>query len=87
MDFQGLQALMLSFFGVMKMKSVLMLHRARRSLRSMPNITGLLGVDLLIANPQHAMSKLAWKPTTPLDQLCQMMVEADLRRNALGFSF
>jgi GDPmannose 4,6-dehydratase len=44
-------------------------------------------VDLLIGNPAKAMAKLNWAPTTTLEQLCQMMVEADLRRNKQGFSF
>lgn len=44
-------------------------------------------VDLLIGNPAHAKAKLGWAPTTTLEQLCQMMVEADLRRNEQGFSF
>lgn len=44
-------------------------------------------VDLLIGDPAHAKGKLGWEPTTTLEQLCQMMVEADLRRNKAGFSF
>jgi len=44
-------------------------------------------VELLIGNPAKAKAKLGWEPTTKLEQLCQMMVEADLRRNAQGFSF
>ncbi|RFB80317.1 GDP-mannose 4,6-dehydratase [Methylovirgula sp. 4M-Z18] len=44
-------------------------------------------VDLLIGDPQHAKDKLGWEPKTSLEQLCKMMVEADLRRNATGFSF
>jgi len=44
-------------------------------------------VELLIGNPAKAKEKLGWEPTTKLEQLCQMMVEADLRRNAQGFSF
>lgn len=44
-------------------------------------------VDLLIGNPAHAKEKLGWEPKTTLEQLCQMMVEADLRRNEAGFSF
>lgn len=44
-------------------------------------------VDLLIGNPAHAKAVLGWEPTTTLEQLCQMMVEADLRRNQAGFSF
>jgi GDPmannose 4,6-dehydratase len=44
-------------------------------------------VELLIGNPAKAMTKLGWAPQTTLEQLCQMMVEADLRRNERGFSF
>ncbi|MDE2323295.1 MAG: GDP-mannose 4,6-dehydratase, partial [Betaproteobacteria bacterium] len=44
-------------------------------------------VDLLIGNPAKAKAKLGWEPTTTLEQLCAMMVEADLRRNAVGVSF
>jgi GDPmannose 4,6-dehydratase len=44
-------------------------------------------VELLIGNPAKAKAKLGWEPTTTLEQLCQMMVEADLRRNTQGSSF
>ena len=44
-------------------------------------------VDLLIGDPSKAKAKLGWAPTTTLEQLCQMMVAADLRRNQVGFSF
>jgi GDPmannose 4,6-dehydratase len=44
-------------------------------------------VELLIGDPAHAKAKLGWEPKTTLEQLCQMMVEADLRRNQAGFSF
>ena len=44
-------------------------------------------VELLIGNASKAQKKLGWRPETTLEQLCQMMVEADLRRNASGFSF
>src|SRR5512139_738930 len=44
-------------------------------------------VDLLIGNPAKARAKLGWEPRTTLEELCRMMVEADLRRNARGFSF
>jgi GDPmannose 4,6-dehydratase len=44
-------------------------------------------VDLLIGNPEKARTVLGWEPTTTLEQLCQMMVEADIRRNETGFSF
>ena len=44
-------------------------------------------VELLIGNPEKAKQKLGWEPKTTLEQLCAMMVEADLRRNERGFSF
>ena len=44
-------------------------------------------VELLIGSPAKAKAKLGWAPETTLEQLCQMMVEADLRRNQTGFSF
>ena len=44
-------------------------------------------VELLIGNPAHAKDKLGWEPKTSLEQLCAMMVEADMRRNKVGFSF
>lgn len=44
-------------------------------------------VDLLIGNPAKAKAKLGWESTTTLEQLCAMMVEADLQRNTAGISF
>lgn len=44
-------------------------------------------VDLLIGDPKKAYDELGWKPQTSLEQLCHMMVEADMRRNEQGASF
>ena len=44
-------------------------------------------VDLLIGNPAKAKATLGWEATTTLEDLCAMMVEADLRRNHAGLSF
>ncbi|RQP26331.1 GDP-mannose 4,6-dehydratase [Piscinibacter terrae] len=44
-------------------------------------------VDLLIGDASKAKRDLGWEATTTLEQLCQMMVEADIRRNQSGFSF
>lgn len=44
-------------------------------------------VELLIGNPQKAKDVLGWEPKTTLEELCKMMVEADLKRNETGFSF
>jgi len=37
-------------------------------------------VDVLLGNPAKAQEKLGWKAATSLQQLIEMMVEADLRR-------
>lgn len=44
-------------------------------------------VDLLIGNPAKAKHDLGWSPMTTLEELCEMMVTADIRRNEVGFSF
>jgi GDPmannose 4,6-dehydratase len=44
-------------------------------------------VDLLIGDATKATQRLGWKTQTSLEELCRMMVEADLRRNQAGFSF
>ncbi|WP_206997191.1 GDP-mannose 4,6-dehydratase [Trinickia mobilis] len=38
-------------------------------------------VDLLIGCADKAKEKLGWQPETTLEQLCQLMVDADLARN------
>jgi hypothetical protein len=37
-------------------------------------------VDHLVGSPAKAEAALGWRPTTGLEQLCTMMVEADLLR-------
>ena len=44
-------------------------------------------VELLIGNPAKAKAILGWEPQTSLEQLCHMMVQADLKRNSTGHSF
>jgi GDPmannose 4,6-dehydratase len=44
-------------------------------------------VDLLIGDPEKAKNELGWKPRTTLEELCQMMVAADLNRVNTGISF
>ena len=44
-------------------------------------------VELLIGSPAKAKRELGWEPKTSLEELCQMMVEADIRRNEQGCSF
>lgn len=44
-------------------------------------------VDLLIGDSGKAAEKLGWRSQTSLEELCAIMVEADLRRNKAGWSF
>ena len=44
-------------------------------------------VDLLIGSPAKAKAVLGWEPKTTLEELCHMMVDADLRRIQQGVSF
>ena len=44
-------------------------------------------VELLIGDPAKALADLGWSPTTSLEQLVDMMVQADLRRNEIGETF
>jgi len=44
-------------------------------------------VELLIGNPEKAKKELGWEAGTTLEQLCDMMVKADLCRVEKGISF
>ena len=44
-------------------------------------------VELLIGDYSKVKDILGWEPKTNLEQLCEMMVKADIRRNKIGFSF
>ncbi len=44
-------------------------------------------VDLLIGNAEKAKRELGWEAQTTLEQLCDMMVQADLSRIDKGISF
>jgi GDPmannose 4,6-dehydratase len=44
-------------------------------------------VDILIGDPAKARNAFGWEPRTSLEDLCKMMVEADIKRNRSGFSF
>lgn len=44
-------------------------------------------VELLIGNAEKVKKELGWEAKTSLEELCKLMVEADLRRNMQGNSF
>lgn len=37
-------------------------------------------VDLLIGDPAKAVRELGWEPKVQLNELCEMMVQADMKR-------
>ena len=44
-------------------------------------------VELLIGDPSKAKRELGWEATTTLEKLCEMMIEADIRRIDKGIYF
>jgi len=44
-------------------------------------------VELLVGDASLARDELGWQATTSLETMCQLMVDADLRRNDAGVSF
>jgi GDPmannose 4,6-dehydratase len=62
-------------------------HTGQVLVRVSPKFYRPAEVDLLIGNPAKAIQELGWQAKTSLEELCKMMVEADLRRNRAGFSF
>jgi GDPmannose 4,6-dehydratase len=58
--------------------------KGRTVVRINPKFYRPAEVELLIGNPAKALEKLGWQARTTLEELCRMMVEADLRRNVAG---
>ncbi|MBU3588104.1 GDP-mannose 4,6-dehydratase [Polynucleobacter sp. 31A-FELB] len=63
------------------------LQSGKTIVRINPQFNRPAEVDLLIGNPEKAKKILGWEPKTSLESLCQMMVDADIKRNQLGYSF
>jgi len=77
----------LEFRGQAENETALDAATGKTVLRINPKFYRPAEVELLIGDPTHALNKLGWAPQTTLEQLCQMMVQADLRRVARGVSF
>lgn len=75
------------FRGVAEAETAVDVATGKTVMRINPKFYRPAEVELLIGDPAKAKAKLGWAPTTTLEQLCQMMVEADIRRNTAGFSF
>lgn len=76
----------LAFSGKDDQETAVDIATGKTVLRVNPKFYRPAEVDLLIGNPAKAKSKLGWESTTTLEQLCAMMVKADLRRNEQGWS-
>ena len=86
MAFMG-AGITVDFKGETENETAVDVATGRTVMRVNPKFYRPAEVELLIGDPARAKEKLDWAPTTTLEELCQMMVEADLRRNQAGFSF
>ncbi len=86
MAFKG-AGVMVDFQGSAEDETAVDVATGKTVVRVNPKFYRPAEVELLIGNPTKAQATLGWTPQTTLEQLCQMMVEADLRRNRAGFSF
>jgi GDPmannose 4,6-dehydratase len=86
MAFKG-AGITVDFKGEAEQETALDVATGKTVMRVNPKFYRPAEVELLIGNPAKAKAKLDWEPKTTLEELCQMMVEADLRRNKAGFSF
>jgi GDPmannose 4,6-dehydratase len=86
MAFKG-AGMTVDFNGQAEQETAIDLATGKTVMRISPKFYRRAEVELLIGDPAYAKAKLGWEPKTTLEQLCQMMVEADLRRNQQGFSF
>ena len=59
----------------------------RKLFRINPRFYRPAEVDLLIGDASKARESLGWSATTTLEELCRMMVAADIERNEKGASF
>jgi GDPmannose 4,6-dehydratase len=86
MAFKG-AGVVVDFKGTAEKETAIDSESGKTVMRINPKFYRPAEVELLIGNPAKSKAKLGWAPKTTLEQLCQMMVEADLRRNQAGFSF
>jgi len=86
MAFKG-AAMTVEFSGQGESETAIDVATGKTVMRINPKFYRPAEVELLIGDPTYAKTRLGWEPRTNLEQLCQMMVEADLRRNQIGFSF
>lgn len=77
----------LDFQGTAESETAVDVATGKTVMRINPRFYRPAEVELLIGSPVKAYEKLGWRPQTTLEELCLMMVQADLDRNARGASF
>ena len=86
MAFKG-AGMELEFKGTAEAETATNVANGKVVLRINPQFYRPAEVELLIGDATKAHDKLGWKATTTLEELCRMMVQADLRRNQSGQVF
>lgn len=77
----------IAFEGQGDNESAIDLNTGNTVVRVNPKFYRPAEVELLIGDPQKAKDDLGWTPETTLEELCKLMVEADVKRNKDGWSF
>ena len=62
-------------------------NASRDDLMTLEGIGEVRADAIIRSRPFKAKTELGWEARTSLEELCRMMVEADLRRNESGVSF
>ena len=86
MAFKGV-GITLEFQGLAENETAIDIATGKVVMRVNPKFYRPTEVELLIGDPAKAKARLGWEPKTTLEELCQMMVDADVRRINDGFSF
>ena len=86
MAFKGV-GINLEFRGAAEQETAVDVATGKTVMRINPKFYRPAEVELLIGDPTRAREILGWQPQTTLEQLCALMVEADVRRNQAGTSF
>jgi GDPmannose 4,6-dehydratase len=86
MAFKG-AGIMVNFKGSAENEIAVDVVTGKTVMRVNPRFYRPTEVELLIGNPTKAKTKLGWEAKTTLEQLCQMMVNADISRNQKSISF
>lgn len=77
----------LEWSGTGEQESAVNIHNGRTVVCVNPRYFRPAEVDFLIGDASKAKTELGWSPKTNLEDLCKMMVAADLQRNEQGRSY